>query len=318
MLYPFFITRLPGGIGNQLFSLFASRYLAQETGLINYLDFEGIDYSHHQDRYDISNFQLKDHEIFLELKDGKGLGAKSIQLLHNLKLQVNRRSTTLGKFLKLYDCGLEPLNSLSVSKLINDTCKRRNAAIFSSVSGYFPDFTFFDNLRNPQDKLLRLAITSKEFQKLEQFLFTNKVLGVHIRLSDFLIHPNTIGNLSNKYFISAIKTAVNFQDYDEVWIFSDAPKEALSRLKGYETRVRFRFIGINQVFTPCEDLFLLKNCSGIICSNSTFSFWAAKFMSERDPSSQVYIPNSFRKDETTKIYGLPSTWHRRPVDWILG
>lgn len=316
MISPFLVTRMPGGIGNQLFSLFASRYLAQETGHRNYLDFGGIDYSHHKEKYDISEFLLKNHEIAFEQKGIRSLYAKLIKVLHNLKLQLGKHSIPVARFLKLYECGLEPLNSANVSKVIDQISNRSLLSIFPSISGYFPDFSFFDKLKNPEDKVLEVENASEAFLSLKHFLSTNGVLGVHVRLKDFLLHPHTIGNLSDSYFFKSIGAAIESQNYDEVWVFSDSPKDAFSRLSGMETGLRFRFIGIDQSLTPCEELILLQNCSGIVCSNSTFSYWAAKFMSERDSSSQIYIPSSFRKDEKTRIYGLPLTWNICPVDWI--
>ncbi len=316
MISPFLVTRMPGGIGNQLFSLFASRYLAQETGHRNYLDFGGIDYSHHKEKYDISEFLLKNHEIAFEQKGIRSLYAKLIKVLHNLKLQLGERSIPVARFLKLYECGLEPLNSANVSKVIDQISNRSLLSIFPSISGYFPDFSFFDKLKNPEDKVLEVENASEAFLSLKHFLSTNGVLGVHVRLKDFLLHPHTIGNLSDSYFFNSIGAAIESQNYDEVWVFSDSPKDAFSRLSGMETGLRFRFIGIDQSLTPCEELILLQNCSGIVCSNSTFSYWAAKFMSERDSSSQIYIPSPFRKDEKTKIFGLPLTWNICPVDWI--
>jgi hypothetical protein len=316
MISPFLVTRIPGGIGNQLFSLFASRYLAQETGHTNYLDFGGIDYSHHKDKHDISEFLLKSHEIAFEQKGGRSLDAKSIKVLHSIKLKLGKRSIAVARFLKLYECGLEPLNSSNVSRMIDEICNRHELSIFPSVSGYFPDFSFFDHLKNPDDKVLKLGKASEAFLSHKHFLSTNSVLGVHVRLKDFLLHPHTIGNLSDDYFLNSIGTAIESRDYDEVWVFSDSPKDALLRLTGMQVGVRFRFVGMDQSLTPCEELSLLQNCSGIVCSNSTFSFWAAKLMSERDSSSQICIPSSFRKDEKTRIHGLPPTWNICPVDWI--
>jgi hypothetical protein len=316
MISPFLVVRMPGGIGNQLFSLFASRYLAQETGHRNYLDFGGIDYSHHKDKHDISEFLLKSHEIAFEQKGRRSRSAKLIKVLHRIKLHLGKRSIAVARFLKLYECGLEPLNSSNVSLVVDEISNRSLLSIFPSISGYFPDFSFFDDLENPEDKVLEVKNASEAYLSLKKFLSTSVVLGVHVRLKDFLLHPHTIGNLSDDYFFNSIGTAIESQNYDEVWVFSDSPMDAFSRLSGMEIGLRFRFIGINQSLTPCEELSLLQNCSGIVCSNSTFSFWAAKLMSERDSSSQIYIPSSFRKDEKTRIHGLPPTWNICPVDWI--
>jgi hypothetical protein len=203
-----------------------------------------------------------------------------------------------------------------VSLVVDEISNRNLLSIFPSISGYFPDFSFFDNLENPEDKVLEVINPSEAYLSLKHFLSTNGVLGVHVRLKDFLLHPHTIGNLSDDYFFNSIGTAIESQYYDEVWVFSDSPMDAFSRLSGMEIGLRFRFIGIDQSLTPCEELSLLQNCSGIVCSNSTFSFWAAKLMGERDSSSQIYIPSSFRKDEKTRIHGLPPTWNICPVDWI--
>ncbi len=316
MLSPFFVTKLPGGIGNQLFSLFASRYLAQESGLINFLDFGGIDYSHHTTKYDVSEFELRTHELRLVLENKKELLFNSISRIHDLKFRLGSCSQALAKPLKVYSCELEPLNSARVNSMINDITKFKHLSVFPSVSGYFPDFSFFDSLNNAEDKVLFIKNPSNQFSDLKQHLMSRRVLGVHIRLKDYLIHPNTIGNLSRHYFLSCIREALGRQDYDEIWFFSDSPHEALERFKGLELRKKVRFIGLEETLTPCEELLLMHECSGLVCSNSTFSFWASKFMSERDGNSHVFIPSSFRKDGKARIYGLPSSWNSCPVEWI--
>jgi hypothetical protein len=316
VLSPFFVTRLPGGIGNQLFSLFASRYFAQESGLINILDFGGIDYSHHTTKYDVSEFELRNHELTLAPENKKGLIFNAISRMHDLKFRLGSRSQALAKPLKVYSCELEPLNSARVKSMTSDIKKFNHLSVFSSVSGYFPDFSFFDELNNAEDKLLVIKNPSKQFSVLKQHLLSKRVLGVHIRLKDYLIHPTTIGNLSRDYFLSCIREALGRQYYDEIWFFSDSPHEALERFKGLEFAKEVRFVGMQDSLTPCEELFLLHECSGIVCSNSTFSFWAAKFLSERDSNSHIYIPSSFRKDGKARIHGLPSSWNSCSVEWI--
>lgn len=316
MLPPFFVTKLPGGIGNQLFSLFASRYLAQESGRINFLDFGSIDYSHHTTKYDVSEFELRNHELTLAPENKEGLIFNAISRMHDLKFRLGSRSQALAKPLKVYSCELEPLNSSRVTSMINQISRDKHLSVFSSISGYFPDFSFFDKLNDAKGKVLVVKNPSNQFIELKQYLVSRRVLGVHIRLKDYLIHPTTIGNLSRNYFLSCIRGALLRQDYDEIWFFSDSPHDALERFRDVEFGKQVRFVGIDESLTPCEELSTLQECSGIVCSNSTFSFWAAKFMSERDGSSHVYIPSSFRKDGKARIHGLHSSWIRCPVEWI--
>lgn len=316
MLSPFFVTKLPGGIGNQLFALFASRYMAQESGLMNFLDFGAVDYSHHVTKYDLSEFELKSHELILKPENVKGLLSNSIYRTLDIKFRLGSRFQALARPLKVYSCELDPLTSVRVTNMITDITKFKYFGLYPSISGYFPDFSFLDKLNDTRDKVLFIKNPSNQFSELKQYLSSRRVLGVHIRLKDYLIHPNTIGNLSRNYFLSCIREALLSQEYDEIWFFSDSPHEALERFKGVEFKTKVRFVGINETLTPCEDLSLLQECSGIICSNSTFSFWSAKFMSERDGNSHVYIPNSFRKDGKTRIQGLPTSWKSCPVEWM--
>ena len=312
---PFFVTKLPGGIGNQLFSLFASRYLAQESGLINFLDFGGIDYSHHKTRYDISEFELKSHELSLGPENKKRFLFNAISRIQDLKFRLGSRSQALARPLRVYSCELDPLNSARVTSMIRDISRYKHLNVFSSISGYFPDFSFFDKLNHAEGKVLVVKNPSNQFIEFKQYLVSRRVLGVHIRLKDYLIHPTTIGNLSRNYFLSCIREALLRQDYDEIWFFSDSPHEALERFKDVEFAKQVRFVGMDESLTPCEELSTLQECSGIVCSNSTFSYWAAKFMSERDGNTHVYIPSSFRKDDKTRIHGLPSSWSICPVQW---
>lgn len=312
----FFVARLPGGIGNQLFSLFASRYISQETGLINYLDFRGIDYSHHAQKYDISDFQLKKHETALHLKYDSKFYFGTILEVEKFKYRTSQYFPSFRSLLRLHQLHLEPFASPSVSCAIDRMKVGAGFPLFSSISGYFPDFSFFDHLKSPSDRLLSVSQVSSVFKTFEQQLSVRRILAVHVRLKDYLLHPDSIGNLSDAYFLDCINLAFSYQDYEEIWIFSDSPHEARTRLS-FLTRDRaVRFIGIDEFLTPIEELVLLQKCSGIICSNSTFSFWAAKFMTEVNPNSMVFIPSSFRKDDTARVFGLPPQWISCPPHWL--
>lgn len=319
MKTPFFVARLPGGIGNQLFSLFASRYVAQETGVTNYLDFDGIDYSHHEDKHDISEFVLSQHETILIDSLNESLDLRAVVNLQKLKVQVHKRTKRFAKLLRFYSCELEQQKSDCVS-LVLERLKTETYLynFFTSISGYFPDFSFFDSLKDTNSKRLELKKPSKDFVKLEKLLTISSVLAVHIRLKDFLLHPNTIGNLSDDYFFNCIRMSSQEKKYQEIWVFSDDPTGACRRIENMRLKHIVRIIGLNETLSPCEALVLMSKCHGVICSNSTFSFWAAKFMFERDNSSHVYVPNFFRRDNATLIHGVPKNWKVAPVSWLQG
>ena len=307
------VVRLPGGLGNQLFALFAARYIAQETDLQTYLDFDGIDYSHHPQTIDISHFSLEPQERFLS-KDAAFLSQSSnIRTIQRFKVELRKKFPAVSNRINyfLFDPGYDSRESLDRTL---EYIKSKRVKFPMSFEGYFADFSYFDRLKIKESKFVQLKVESLQYQRLSKEIHVTPTLGVHLRLGDFLKHPDTIGCLSDDFFIGAVENAFDTKKYNQVWIFTDSPEIAFDRIRHWPFRKITKIVGIDGITNACEELLLLSQCAGIICSNSTFSFWGAKLASNQFPGVQVLFPESFRRDKLTSIQNVPNSWKPiRPI-----
>lgn len=136
-----------------------------------------------------------------------------------------------------------------------------------TLDGYFQTEKYFPNYKEKLDNIFIFPENVKEKIDKSFSKINKKILGIHIRLGDFLkIHSNVHLVCTEKYYINALK------NYD------------LSKYKVIVTTDDYenfqKFLPIND-FILCnskneiEDLYLLTQCDDLIISNSTFSWWGA-------------------------------------------
>jgi hypothetical protein len=302
-----FHVKLPGGIGNQLFALYASRYLSQTLGYSNHLDFGGVDYSHNITPYDIRTFQLPLEEIVFCNRRKEDTNVVSKVLINTILARpiLGLHRFPVNKDSLIYIEDYIELKGLSGGILHRPTIS----------DSYFADFSFFDSILDPSLKALELTEPSSSFLVTQQEISDSRVLGVHLRLGDYMDNLETIGVLSDLYFLNSITYALAVEPFDQIWIFSDTPNTARQRVSTWDLEIPIRIID-KSISNPVEQLVLLSKCHGVVCSNSTFSFWSAKFASESNPNNLVVVPRHFRKDQETLVSGLPKSWHLVENEWL--
>ena len=160
----------------------------------------------------------------------------------------------------------------------------------------------------PSREHLRLVLIdgidnpSQNYLLLSAILGKRKVISIHHRLGDYKNFSDSYGVLGELYFTKAIEKLerqLNLKD-SEVWLFSDEPELSLKLLSPR--------IDISKVITKeynmneAETIALISKSSGIVCSNSTFSWWAA-FLSVEAKTSVVF-PKFYMKNVLTRNTGL--------------
>ena len=96
-------------------------------------------------------------------------------------------------------------------------------------------------------------------------------VAVHVRLGDFRSYANGAHLLGAKYYRTALKATV--ADGDRVAVFSDEPEEALKLIEGCGIdRDRLQDFATQD---PAWDLVRMSHFNRLVCSNSSFSWWAA-------------------------------------------
>ena len=272
------VVHLSGGLGNQLFQITTGMALAKSVAkklVINsnlYLNpvIRGklnSDYKKKR-KFEAINFtdvrQLQ-RDIFPTPTNGR-----FEKYLNNLSEMQKRK------------LGIATELSFSESGWSNPESIRR-------IVGHFMSPKYFSNI---DSTLLFRELHSPLSSWGEQILIDiqqRESIGVHIRLGDYL-NQKSIIIPSEKYYLKAIDhLQKSLGRKSKILIFSDEPK----RVKDYfpilheKSQIIYPEVGVS----VAENLWLLSKCSAFVCSNSTFSWWAANL--SRVEANNIVAPKNF-------------------------
>jgi hypothetical protein len=116
-----------------------------------------------------------------------------------------------------------------------------------------------------------------------------KSIGVHIRLGDYVALGDKVIP-TEAYFLSGVAQLKILLGEDvKVYFFTDEPKR-LNELFPSLTSLGVT-ISPPEYTSPAENLMILSKCTAFVCSNSTFSWWAAALSGAH--SSLIVRPSYF-------------------------
>ncbi len=176
------------------------------------------------------------------------------------------------------------------------------------LRGYFQSWKYLDYL-DSQNVKIRLEVKNSQSvveKYSEIFDFENDV-AVHVRRGDYAKFKESIGLLTNNYYLNAIK---EFGSSRRVIIFSD------------ETDIEEEFPNFsNFYFTPdlvkeksIDSLVLMHQFRNIVISNSTFSWWAAAL---GNSDKNVVSPSKWFKVLEDPEDLTPPSWRLMKSEWML-
>jgi hypothetical protein len=256
-LYEMIISRLAGGLGNQMFQYAAGRALAYCRGTSLGLDLSAL-------RSRTSSLTMRDYElecfsITCELVDSKNLLLGDIaSIFPSLFGLINRKKV---------------FKESSIDYIPNFfTCFDETLLI-----GYWQSHRYFISIaesiyeefqpRNP------FCIENSEFAKI--LIDDEHSVALHVRRGDYHTLPSASsfhGSLGDDYYRQAIKLAIDHDDKSNIIIFSDDMEWCRHHFSGL----------INVHFAPSpgnaqawEDLVLMSLCRSNVIANSSYSWWSA-------------------------------------------
>lgn len=302
---------LSGGLGNQLFQIACGLYYSEGLGIsvlgslgrprktlsgsVSSLQFN----FHNQVRLipmqSVSLFWAKcagfilrrsiahkSYERFLGL--GKILDSV-VRALLMLRLQQRYRflcGTGVG------DCNLNPKNSSNL------------------LIGYFQSDKWLSDTY-VKNTLSAISLNGKEsiLEHFQNKAVRDAPLVVHFRIGDYKNEPE-IGLLPAEYYLRAITKISREREYGKIWLFSDEPEAALSKLPAqFESRTEMIQIqGNNDALT----LQVMRYGMGYVLSNSTFGWWSARLSHSNNP--KVIVPDRWFKALPEPKGLIPPDWQR--------
>lgn len=183
------------------------------------------------------------------------------------------------------------------------------------VSGYFACEKYYTDILPELRELIRFPkiVDAQKRMANEEILKkirNSHAVSVHIRRGDYLQPENAVmfGNIcTEEYYESALNCMKEKIKDPQFFIFSDDAAYVKEHYQGEE----YTIVDINHGGDSFYDMYLMSQCEGNICANSTFSFWGARL---NDRSDKIMIrPTKQKNSQVFDEAQMKDLWK----DWIF-
>ena len=263
------ITRIFGGLGNQLFCYAAARRLA----LINQSELVIDDVSGFS--YDFQ-YRRKYSLDFFNITARKATPFERLEPFSRMRRYFKRTDNNCFPFdERRY---IQQVGNDFDSRLLK---LRPNGTVY--LEGYWQSERYFKDVEQTIRNDLKIKPPTDLFsQAMANKIINCNAVSLHVRWHD-LASANATNNLSAVYYKRAISLIEQKIDLPNYFIFSDDPKGASAMLAlpakrvTYVSQERGDAASNNQGFDEraITDLWLMGQCKHFITANSTYSWWGA-------------------------------------------
>jgi len=198
----------------------------------------------------------------------------------------------------------------------NELPKDEHPELSKMLVGYFQSPNYFEDYKNTIFKLINLE-KQKNNLKTKCNLDYNSIISIHFRLGDYKKIPDCHPIMSLDYYKRAIESILNRRQTNKhvISILYFCEEEDLIDVEKSINELQIYFPNINFVrggvgLDDWEQMLQMSLCRDNIIANSTFSWWSAYF-----------------NTNSNKIITYPSKWfgsklHHNtkdlfPTDWLL-
>jgi Glycosyl transferase family 11 len=293
------ISRLMGGLGNQMFQYAAARALAERHKTHLKLDLSFL-----LDRRPRPHFTFRGYD--LGIFNIQEAFATPDDLTHNVRIYPSRIAKWLGSF----NPGAQPWNLITEKHHHFDPAVLQ-APDHSYLVGYWQSEKYFKSI----EAALRSEFTFKHRLSDEgeamaaTIRSTANSVCLHVRRGDFVDNPVATrwhGVCDLKYYTEGVSLVSNKLRTPHLFVFSDDLPWCREHLllDAPKTFVELSHVGTQ----PEEHLALMSMCEHYLISNSSFAWWAVWL---NDRSSRLVIsPKRWFTDPSMRISDMI------PDDWI--
>jgi hypothetical protein len=263
------VAKLMGGIGNQLFIYAAALEQARRLGV----EIE-VDTSWYMDK---TNRFYRLDQLFGPL-------------LHQAKSNNFRRFLEFARPL---------LNQFDLWMEFKERSHRFQPEIFkirpgTTIEGYFQSPRYFPSVGAEIARSIRNSIVSATEQAIIDEVSSRPFMAIHVRRGDYLSEAEireAHGLTTREYYEASLDMIAG--KGRPCIVFTDSPQEAEKELGGINQLVfDSRIFLLGELAT----LKLMSLASGIVMSNSSFSWWAAYTIGIFNPDSTVITPRPWSKE----------------------
>ncbi len=294
---PVVISKLMGGLGNQMFQYAAGRALARRLDVPLLLDRSFLDKRDETVTHTLRDFELDVYRIQCSIAGAAGLDA----IWRVEKNPVLRRISNR-------------LPSLVRNPVFRETTRHymeQFARLEAPVElvGFWQSEKYFGSIRGIllEEFMPRVAPGGLNRELLEQVKAT-QAISLHVRRTDYLTNAEANrfhGVCSVDYYERAAAHHAEKISDPHFYVFSDDPEWVKANIR---LPYPVTFVSHNKGRDSYLDMFLMRHCLHHIIANSSFSWWGA-WLGER-PGKKVIAPAQWFADPNA------GTGDIVPPDWI--
>jgi hypothetical protein len=292
------ITKLIGGMGNQLFQYAVGKALAVKNNTDLLFDITG--YNHQSGfitprEYALKYFQIEEH--FATSDD--------------LKIFGKQEGSFIGRRIQNIPQKYFGIKNPKVFQESKHSFQKELLLLGDNIylEGYWQTEKYFQDIAD----IIRKEFTlKKEFsvddQEITQHIQNSNGISLHVRRGDYVSSPKANahhGTCSPEYYASAIRLiTVNIPD-PHFFVFSDDIDWCKNNLK-FNDPVTFVSDGKLKDY---EELMLMSYCKHNIIANSSFSWWGAWL--NKNQQKKVIAPKTWVQNTSVNISDVvPEKWRK--------
>jgi hypothetical protein len=294
---------LQGGIGNQLFILFAAYSVAirmKNSDL--YLDKSLLSISQIQHPGNLEDVEIRvggeELKYYFKRFKKSAMLIKTQRVLYKIAFTCKPFRTFLPQYRsKVF--GFDPIIQTLRSPI--------------SLVGYFQTYKYLADISSSSKIEITLRYPSEWFKATSREIDqAGSTVGIHLRRGDYAAYKSTLGMLADEYFIQVLSTIALNEKVDKVFIFSDS-LDAAELLNQKISSFNCEVVVPPESVSPAESLMLISRCTFKIISNSTFSWWSGYL--SYNPST-IFAPIPWYLNHVEPEALVPDEWRRVQSIWV--
>jgi hypothetical protein len=290
-----------GGLGNQLFQYATASKLSKFYSAGVVLDYRFLKFFGVEHPITLTDFSFKE-PILVKVDNQKFRWFKKTLIK---AIGLIRRISFLSTFFKKR---LRILISSKIDEKIELT-EIKNPKI---IIGYFQTKHYIESVKTSIELPVFPRVSSYLFTDYYQYMLNNEIVAIHVRLGDYRDEKETIGNLSEDYYLNAIEYFESKFPTSTYFIFTNDVDSLALNFPHLLSRKRVEIFKPQVKLSDFEIFSLMSACSGHIIANSTFSYWAAALATN---TKMVIRPTKWFKNLIEPQDLFPGNWLEADSDW---
>lgn len=281
------ITRIQGGLGNQLFQYAAGFAAARANKTTLYLDITGLErhVEGHLDRgFMLDSFNTKGQVVppktLFRFRYGRRLESLfPITRTHFKQLVFEEEPASKSHFFKA-NYLVKPFTY----RFEPDVTEKRKGIVY--LDGYWQSYRYFEHLMTEiENEFKPLKSFDSAVAELQQRIASSESVAVHLRRTDYIttaFGQKHFLSLPLGYYQKALAAIAAQHTNINLFVFSD---DIPWCKENFDTELPLTFVANDN---PLDDFYLMRACKHQIIANSSFSWWAA--MLNANPHKMVVSP----------------------------